>query len=73
MDDVVDQKKVDTDQWYHELTQTDIGVRRVKLWSIQTGHLEPEDLLISSDVDEVMSPRALHALRWCETRQVRAV
>ena len=73
MDDVLDQKKVETDQWYHELTQTDTGVMRVKLWSMHSGHLEPQDLLISSDVDEVMSPSALQALRWCESREVRAV
>ena len=35
-----------------------------------TGHLDPEDLLISADVDEVMARAALHQLRWCQTREV---
>ena len=71
MDEVVNLERVRSDQWYHELTQTDTGIDRVKLWSLQTGHLQEDDLLISADVDEVMSAGALQALRWCDTHQVR--
>ena len=73
MDDVVDRDLLESDEWHHELTQTDIGISRVKVWARQTGFLGPDDLLISSDVDEVMSAGALEALRWCETHQVRLV
>ena len=71
MDDVVDQDRVEGDQWYHENTQTDIGVNRVKMWAHQSGLLDPDDIFISADVDEVMSPSALQALRWCESKEVR--
>ena len=71
MDDAVDKKKIASDEWYHELKQTDIGVQRVKTWSQFDGHLEDGDIFISADVDEVMSGAALHQLRWCETKQVR--
>ena len=43
--------------------QTDIGVEHVKLWAKDSGHLDQEDIFISADVDEVMSPLALHQLR----------
>ena len=72
MDQVIDLQRVRTDQWYHELTQTDTGIKRIKLWSSQFGHLDDEDLLISADVDEVMSASALQALKWCDTHEVRA-
>ena len=37
----------------------------MKSWALHTGHLSPDDLFISADVDEVMSPSALQQLRWC--------
>ena len=73
MDEVINLERVRSSQWYHELTQTDTGIQRIKLWSLQTGHLEADDLLISADVDEVMSASALQALKWCDTHQVRVV
>ena len=73
MDQVIDLQRVRTDQWYHELTQTDTGIKRIKLWSSQSGHLDDEDLLISADVDEVMSASALQALKWCDTHEVRVI
>ena len=73
MDEVINLDRVESDQWYHELTQTDTGIKRVKQWSLQSGHLEDDDLLISADVDEVMSASALQALKWCDTHQVRVV
>ena len=36
-------------------------------WNRLTDHLSPDDLLISADVDEVMSRAALQKLRWCQT------
>ena len=71
MDDNIDMERVKDDQWYHENTQTMTGVERVKHWSVSHGHLEDSDLLISADVDEVMSPSALLQLRHCQTKQVR--
>ena len=71
MDDAVDRKKIASDEWYHELRQTDIGVQRVKTWSQFDGHLGDGDIFISADVDEVMSAAALQQLKWCETKQVR--
>ena len=38
---------------------------RIINWAANTGSLGEEDLLISASVDEVMSRRALHQLRWC--------
>ena len=72
MDDVIDEDKLVEDEWYHELRQTSIGVARVKGWALDQGHvLDQDDVLISADVDEVMSASALNQLRWCETKQVR--
>ena len=48
-----------------ERDQTRTGVARVLTWAANTGSLEDSDLLISASVDEVMSRRALHQLRWC--------
>ena len=58
MDEVVNLERVRSDQWYHELTQTDTGIDRVKLWSLQTGHLEEDDLLIFPMEDEEVSRRS---------------
>ena len=72
MDDVIDRDKLHEDEWYHELRQTSIGVARVKRWARDQGNvLNQDDILISADVDEVMSASALNQLRWCETKQVR--
>ena len=53
---------------YH---QTEVGVERIKYWSETEGHLQDDDLFISADVDEVMSPAALQQLKWCQTKEVR--
>ena len=72
MDDVIDRDTLHQDEWYHELRQTSIGVARVKRWARDQGDfLSQDDVLISADVDEVMSASALNQLRWCETKQVR--
>ena len=42
-----------------------VGVSAIKSWSLTSGHLEDDDLLISADVDEVLSQDALHHLRLC--------
>ena len=34
MDDNIDNEALAADEWYHELRQTDIGVERVKHWSL---------------------------------------
>ena len=73
MDEVINLERVKSDQWYHELTQTDTGINRIKLWSSLSGHLEEDDLLISADVDEVMSASALQTLKWCDSHEVRVV
>jgi hypothetical protein len=39
----------------------------VRAWAGATGRLGPEDILVSTDVDEVLSRDALHRLRWCQT------
>ena len=49
--------------------QTSKGVSRVRQWALHTGQLSPEDLFISADVDEVMSPSALQQLRWCSIEE----
>ena len=38
---------------------------RILNWAATSGSLADDDLLISASVDEVMSRRALHQLRWC--------
>ena len=30
------------------------GVSAIKRWSAEAGHLEPDDVIISADVDEVL-------------------
>ena len=52
---------------------TEEAVPSFEDWSQVTGHLDPEDLLISADVDEVMARAALHQLRWCQTREVTII
>ena len=42
-----------------------IGVSAIKRWSHTSGHLEDDDIVISADVDEVLSQDALHHLRFC--------
>ena len=68
MDDVIDREMMKKDIWYHENLQTSKGVQRVRDWALHTGNLAPDDLFISADVDEVMSPSALHQLRWCKIK-----
>ena len=41
----------------------------MKNWALHTGHLSPDDIFISADVDEVMSPSALQQLRWCKIEE----
>ena len=53
------------DIWRFEDTQTRAGVEAVKAWSEAGGNLSADDLLISGDVDEVLSAEALHYLRHC--------
>ena len=73
MDDGVDMDRVRKEAWYHELQQTKVGVERIKKWSEREGHLQDDDLFISADVDEVMSPAALQQLKWCQTKEVRRI
>ena len=69
MDDVINVNEVQNDVWYHERLQTSKGVDSVKRWALNTGHLSQDDIFISADVDEVMSPTALHKIRWCELEE----
>ena len=55
----------DTDIWNIEDGQTRKGVSAVKYWANSTGLLGDDDVLISADVDEVLSQDALHHLRHC--------
>ena len=48
--------------------QTDQGVDRVRAWAARSGGLAPDDIFVSTDVDEMLSREALHQLRWCEAR-----
>ena len=48
--------------------QTDHGVDRVRAWAAESGGLAPEDIFVSTDVDEMLSRAALHQLRWCQAR-----
>ena len=85
MDDVIDMEQVNRDNWYsdrnhlpksrtyfcryHENLQTSKGVSRMRHWALHTGHLSNEDIFISADVDEVMSPSALQQLKWCSIEE----
>ena len=51
-----------------EHDQTITGVERIKEWSMHTGHLDEDDILISASVDEIISRETLHQLRWCEIK-----
>ena len=42
------------------------GVSAIRRWSQATGHLGDSDLVISADVDEVLSQDALNHLRHCQ-------
>ena len=67
VDDIIDSDKAKEDMWYVEKLQTKQGLKAVKTWSQHSGKLDPDDLFISADIDEVMSRPALHKLRWCQT------
>ena len=56
----------DTDIWRYEDLQTRAGVEAIRTWSntLPDG-LDPDDVLISADVDEILSREALHHLRHC--------
>ena len=61
----------EADIWRYEDSQTRAGVEAVRAWSEAGGDLYADDLLISADVDEVLSREALHHLRHCSlTRPV---
>ena len=45
--------------------QTRAGVEAVRAWAEAEGGLAPQDVLISGDVDEILSAEALHHLRHC--------
>ena len=49
-----------------EHDQTAVGVERVIKWSLVSGYLGPDDILISASADEIMSREVLHQLRWCD-------
>ena len=53
------------DIWSYEDAQTRAGVEAVRGWAEAVGDLEPHDVLISGDVDEILSAEALHHLRHC--------
>ena len=53
------------DIWSYEDTQTRVGVEAVRAWAQADGGLAAQDLLISGDVDEILSAEALHHLRHC--------
>ena len=68
---------------FAERAQTDFGVGAVINWA-READLGPEvffisfksdrnlllqDLFISGDVDEVMSRKALHQLKWCQVKE----
>ena len=42
-------------------------MKKVKNWASQYNTLEMDDIIISADVDEIMSRQALSSLKWCET------
>ena len=48
------------------MRQTIIGIKAVRDWSEQSGHLNEDDIFISGDVDEVLSRDAIHKLKWCQ-------
>jgi hypothetical protein len=50
---------------HFEDTQTSIGIARVKDWVKSTRGLKSGDILISGNVDEVLSRTALHKLKYC--------
>ena len=52
---------------YAEFSQTAIGLKKVKNWATRYKTLDMDDIFISADVDEILSRRALHQLKWCET------
>mmetsp|Transcript_10582 Transcript_10582/g.65100 ORF Transcript_10582/g.65100 Transcript_10582/m.65100 type:complete len:488 (-) Transcript_10582:1068-2531(-) len=49
-----------------ESLQTKMGVAHVKYWAQQSGGLGENDLLISGNVDELLSRSTIQKLRWCE-------
>ena len=54
------------DIWRWEDAQTRAGVEAVRGWAQAGGDLlAPQDLLISGDVDEILSAEALNHLRHC--------
>ena len=55
------------DIWRYEDAQTRAGVEAVRGWAeAGGGRLAGEDVLISGDVDEILSAEALHHLRHCQ-------
>jgi len=56
-------------EWFAENRQSQLGVERFRIWAEELqlkGLIGPEDLLISTNVDEILSRSALETLRWCQ-------
>jgi len=67
IDDLVDSQQAKSNIWYAERFQTQMAIRRMKLWNSFNNFLGKDDLLISANVDEMMSRQALVNLRHCQT------
>ena len=52
--------------WSVENLQTDIAIQKIQLWQRHTGALQDDDILITADIDEIISRETLHKLKWCE-------
>ena len=62
----VNDLRPDSDIWRYEDAQTRAGVEAVRAWAeAGDGRLAGEDVLISGDVDEILSAEALNHLRYC--------
>ena len=42
-------------EFYEEVSATTIGVERIKEWSKEYGDLLPDDLVVSTNVDEILT------------------
>jgi len=60
-----DHKMKGKTDWWYEREQTRVGVQSVKSWAAEPGNIDPDDLFVSGNADEVISRAAIHSLLNC--------
>ena len=67
-DEVVDQTSENKNIWVYEINQQETALERVKAMLRSSPEFSEDDLLISADMDEMVSRDVLQSLKHCQLR-----